>query len=40
MISAIIMASGFGRRMGINKLFLPYKGKLPSRTYYRSSFKI
>lgn len=27
MISAIIMASGFGRRMGINKLFLPYKGK-------------
>lgn len=27
MISAVIMASGFGRRMGTNKLLLPYKGK-------------
>ncbi|NMM63788.1 molybdenum cofactor cytidylyltransferase [Clostridium sp. P21] len=27
MISAIIMASGFGRRMGKNKLLLPYKNK-------------
>lgn len=27
MVSAIIMASGFGSRMGRNKLLLPYKGK-------------
>lgn len=28
MVSAIIMASGFGSRMGKNKLLLPYKGKV------------